>query len=219
MAILIDGYNLLHVLGFVGSPTAPGALQRARTRLIERLAACLDADERPRTTIVFDAAEAPAGLPHELRIQGLLVRYAVGYEDADTLLEELIRSDATPQRLTVVSSDHRVQQAARRRRAIAVDSEAWLDSLVSRRLTQQQSAPDALKPDLPLTAAEVAAWLLEFGTGLQDDVGSATQKAAVRAKVETESLPLKPGEASAEDADLSNPCPAGYLDDLPEDID
>ena len=35
-----------------------------------------------------------------------------------TEIEELIRKESAPRRLTVVSSDHRVQRAARRRKAM-----------------------------------------------------------------------------------------------------
>jgi len=45
------------------------------------------------------------------------------------VLEELIEAEADPRHLTVVSSDHRIQRAARRRKAIFVDSDAWLGEL------------------------------------------------------------------------------------------
>ena len=69
-----------------------------------------------QTTIVFDAKQAPPGLPHQLDHGGITVIFARGYDDADELIEELIASNSTPRRLTVVSSDHRIQRAARRRR-------------------------------------------------------------------------------------------------------
>ncbi len=85
--------------------------------MLNFLAESLSAEEIPRTIVVFDAHDAPPGLPGTMDHRGLTVRFAVGYEDADSLIEELIRSDSTPRKLVVVSSDHRLQRAARRRRA------------------------------------------------------------------------------------------------------
>lgn len=133
MALLIDGYNLLFAAGFSDpSPTAP-RLAHARLALLDFVASSVDPAERPRTTVVFDAAQAPCNLPRELLHREMLVRFAVGYASADELLEELIRRDSAPRRLVVVSSDHRVQRAARRRRATAIDSGEWYARAIARR--------------------------------------------------------------------------------------
>ncbi len=74
---------------------------------------------------MFDAADAPPGLPRTLEHRGLTVRFAAKSGSADELIEELIRADSAPRRLMVVSSDHRLQRAARRRKATAIDSDVW----------------------------------------------------------------------------------------------
>ncbi len=125
VSLLIDGYNLLFAAGFSDpSPSAP-RLAHARLALLEFVARSVAPSERPRTTVVFDAAQAPRNLPRELVHREMAVRFAVGYASADDLLEELIRKDSAPRRLVVVSSDHRVQRAARRRRATAIDAGEW----------------------------------------------------------------------------------------------
>ena len=53
----------------------------------------------------------------------------VEYEDADSLIEELIQKNSTPKNLTVVSSDHRLHRAALRRKATPIDSDVWFDEL------------------------------------------------------------------------------------------
>jgi len=63
MSLLIDGYNLLHVTGIIGRGVGPGTLQRGRLALVNFVAESLDPEELPHTTIVFDAHDAPAGLP------------------------------------------------------------------------------------------------------------------------------------------------------------
>jgi hypothetical protein len=165
MSLLIDGYNLLNAVGIAGRGAGPGGLERSRLALLNFLAESLSAEEIPRTTVVFDARSAPPGLPGTTDHRGLTVRFAAGYEDADSLIEELIRSDSAPRKLVVVSSDHRLQRAARRRRATPIDSDAWYaEVLQRRRQRQQQSAVEGKnRPPLPPLAEDVDYWVRQFG--------------------------------------------------------
>ncbi len=160
MALLIDGYNLMYAAGIVGSG-GPNGLERSRAALIRFVSGAVDDAERAATTIVFDAAGAPPGLPATLRCDDLTVRFAKGYADADELLEELIANNHAPRRLTVVSSDHRVQRAAKRRRARAVDSDVWFAEALRKRAATgaASSGNDAAKPQAFATDAEVKFWL------------------------------------------------------------
>ena len=85
-----------------------------------------------RTLVVFDAAAAPPGLPATLEHEGIAVRFSRRKGTADDLIEEMLESIEDPRHLTVVSSDHRVQRAARRCRATPIDSEAWLREIRNR---------------------------------------------------------------------------------------
>ncbi|QDU88465.1 YacP-like NYN domain protein [Pirellulimonas nuda] len=126
---LIDGYNLLHAAGVFAQGQAAGTLQAEREALLAMLAGRLTAKQRRVTTIVFDAAGAPPGLPDTATHESIKIRYARGYEDADALLEEIIEQHRAPKGMVVVSSDHRVQRAARSRGARWVDSEQWVREL------------------------------------------------------------------------------------------
>src|SRR5687768_14469814 len=108
MSIIIDGYNLMHAAGLLGRRHGPGVLEKARLTLLNVLAESLDPADVPRTTVVFDAKHAPPGVEPTHVHHGLTVRFAAEHEEADELIEELIRTDSAPRRLTVVSSDHRV---------------------------------------------------------------------------------------------------------------
>ncbi len=142
MRILIDGYNLLHASSvFAAGPAAP-TLRRTREALLNRLAQLLGSDWATKTTVVFDAREAPPGLPQKLKHQGIDVRFAPRNSTADELIADLIRAHHAPRQLTVVSSDHRVQVAAKRRQATAVDSDVWLHQV-------RQSASDHAAPGPP----------------------------------------------------------------------
>ena len=61
--------------------------------------------------------------------------------------------------LIVVSSDHRVQRAARRRRATAIDSEQWVARVKRKRAPKQADTESHDK----LEGDELRAWLDEFG--------------------------------------------------------
>lgn len=196
MALLIDGYNLLYVTGLSGKGEGPGSFQRSREALLRFLAASLDADERKLTTVVFDAADAPPGLPGTVAHEEMTVHYARDYPDADALIEELIERESAPRKLVVVSSDHRIQRAAKRRRSRTVDSDAWYADLWQRRV-HSRSAAQQLVPEKPigdLTPAEIAHWVSEF--------------TADEAKA-------KPQAASAED--IESPFPPGYGEELLRD--
>src|SRR5688572_10071633 len=108
MALLIDGYNLLHVTDIFGGAGAGTELHRTRLALLDFLAAAMDDRERSQTAIVFDAAGAPPGLPSSLVHNDIKVHFARRHSDADELIEELLDQHHAPRGLLVVSSDHRI---------------------------------------------------------------------------------------------------------------
>lgn len=173
LLLLIDGYNVL-------APVAPPNrdpdgrwLQRERTQLVGRLVEHLTDVQRAGTCIVFDAAKPPGGRPSEFSVEGIDVRFAVGYAEADDLLEEMISAHSAPKNLIVVSSDHRVQAAAKRRGSGFRDSQPWLDDLLdgkiasaceSNRGAGQGIGEDGSgKPNRVVNDQQVEAWLREFG--------------------------------------------------------
>jgi predicted RNA-binding protein with PIN domain len=164
MAFLIDGYNLLHAAGVTGRP-GPDSLRRSREALLNILAASIDASEIEQSMVVFDATEAPPGLPNTTTHHGLTVYYARNYASADAMLEQLIAEHHAPRSLTVVSSDHRVQRAARRRKAKTIDSDRWFAEVLATRRQQNRRSrkrdADA-KPSGQLSPDEVAYWLEQF---------------------------------------------------------
>ena len=172
MLVLIDGYNLLNVASVPVPIRGRANLEKARLALLNFLAESLDPEEVPQTVVVFDAHDPPPGLPRETRHKGLLVRFARRDEDADTLIEELIREDHSPRRLTVVSSDHRIQRAAKRRRARAVDSDVWYAEVLRARQQRQQTAAEGPeRPSVPLLEEDVRYWLREFEEGEKGQKG------------------------------------------------
>lgn len=149
MLLLVDGYNLLHVSGLFGPVDGPPTLERSRLALLQFLGDKLPSSLRKRTTIVFDAASAPPGLPSQLVHAEMVVRFAPRKQTADDLIAELIQQEADPRHLTVVSSDHAVQRSARQRGAKYVDSDVWF-----RELKQKANAgSSAAENEKPLSQA------------------------------------------------------------------
>ena len=198
MSLIIDGYNLLHASGIIGRGIGPGGLERSRTALLNFLAESLALEELPRTIVVFDAKQSPHGFPRKLEYRGLFVHFAAKYDDADSLIEELVQQDTAPKRLTVVSSDHRIHRAAHRRGATAVDSDVWFAEIVRLRRELAQRAPEStVKPGASVSESEVEFWLREFSSDRPRDPG-------------------KPVDSPAE-TPIDNPFPPGYADDLLDD--
>jgi hypothetical protein len=173
---------LLHVLADRGDKTVlPAVLQTALSGPKEvRIAALgvlprlgddtlvesLPPDEVPKTTVVFDASESPWGVQQQLNHRGISVCFAARDDDADSVIERLIAADSAPKRLTIVSSDHRLQRAAKRRKAAAVDSDVWFNQLLrdrAERMTSKSAANEPPKPEGPFSPGEVDRWLSEFG--------------------------------------------------------
>jgi len=160
MTLIIDGYNLLHASGVFGDDRGPRGFERSRLALLDLLAGLLG-DDAADTIVVFDAANAPDGLPARLSHAGLRVWFAREYPDADALIEELVETDRAPTSLTVVSGDRRLQAAARRRRAKAVSSDEWLAEM-RRRQRESRRRPES-KPPEPSSADDVERWMRYFG--------------------------------------------------------
>ena len=108
---------------------------------------------------------APPGLPQTITHDGMTVHFARRNSDADEMIEELLEDHRNPKSLVVVSSDHRVQRAARHHGATFSDSELWYAELKSSRRARHTSKLEGTKPVANATPEELAYWLKEFGEG------------------------------------------------------
>jgi predicted RNA-binding protein with PIN domain len=162
MALLIDGYNLLNVTGIFAEAGPGTELHRNRLALLNFLATSINKRERAQTTIVFDAAGAPPGLPRMIMHEGITVHFSPRHSDADEMIEDLLEKFAAPRSLLVVSSDHRVQRAARQRGADYIDSEEWYAELSAKR-RRTKASPDDTKTGGKPGPDELGHWIREFG--------------------------------------------------------
>jgi predicted RNA-binding protein with PIN domain len=167
MLYLIDGYNLLYAMGvLLPRRTGPLVLEHARRRLLSLLGDRYG-PQAGTVTVVFDARKAPPGAPAELDYEGLHVAFAVNQEEADDLIEQLIRRASAPRQLTVVSDDHRIQQAARRRQCVVLGCGEYMDWLARPRQRDQEPPRPQAKPEKP-SGEETRLWLEAFA-GLEKD--------------------------------------------------
>ena len=144
--LIIDGYNLLHAAGLARVQYGPGDLERARHRLASLLAEKLRAEERQRCLVVFDAQQAPTDVPRQSQHHGITLQFAPPGQDADTAIEQLVATHPAGRRMIVVSGDHRLQKAAKRRNAVPIDSDAFLVELNKRESVSplKETAADAM---------------------------------------------------------------------------
>jgi predicted RNA-binding protein with PIN domain len=156
MPLLIDTMNVLHVTGVL--PPDLAGLDGADLARMIRLSRYRDqhvtlvCDGRPQPTKV----DAPADNHKQIAIL-----FSGSGRTADEVIERMIKRSTSPRRLTVVSSDHAVLRAARRRRCPVLSSEAFLKQLVTDvqagHRTKRASA--ARRPAASsMTAEQVARW-------------------------------------------------------------
>ncbi len=186
----------------------------------------LTADELAGTTIVFDASHAPPGLPREDSHRGIVVLFAKDYAEADDLIEELISRDHAPRKLFVISSDHRLHRAARRRRATPIDSEVWIAELERRSGKSRRLMP----PGKPTAApGETDSWLAEFADvdveAIEAEIDPRQRKSEPATDADAPSAkskpptkrpppPLKDGVDEQHLRDAANPFPADFAADI-----
>jgi hypothetical protein len=166
MHYLIDGYNLLHHVGLLGGRVGPAKLDKARRALLGHLSGRLG-DEAANVTVVFDALGAPPGADDSLEYQGIRVLFS-RREEADDLIEELIRRAAAPKLLSVVSNDRRIRDAARRRRCVVVECVDFWTSLGQRTPAAPDPSVEADSKREGISRGEAEDWTKEFAD-LGDD--------------------------------------------------
>lgn len=112
--------------------------------------------------VVFDGA-GPSDKSEFDRMAELEVIFAGFHKDSDSIIEEKIKANTAPRRLTVVSSDRRLRKAAAARKAVAIKSEDfWRDVQKElRRKRPGRREPEEKKEGL--THGETEQWMDLFG--------------------------------------------------------
>lgn len=187
--LLVDTFNVLHVTGVL--PPALAGLD------VGELADLIRASRygRQRVLLVCDgaaprgqrASSPPDGGPIRLPAgAGVHVVFAGGGQEADAAIEAILGREHF-RGGSVVSSDERVQRAARRARMGVLPSERFLRLLASdyevaeTRARRLEPRP-AFATDLPLDRLSVGKWLAAMGVdpALAEEVGAAARSLPAR---------------------------------------
>ena len=158
MLLVIDGYNLMHALGM--APRPGHSLERSRMRFVEWLAVELG-HRCGEVCLVFDSVTSIGG--NEQMHRGVRMKFADA-RTADDQIEELIRAEAVPSRLTIISNDHRLQAAATRGGCLSWTCGEFVDWLQAGKKTPSEPAKAEVeeKPIVP-SGSEIDEWLGRFG--------------------------------------------------------
>jgi hypothetical protein len=125
MNLIIDGYNLLHLLSPRLSLTA-AQLQRERDRLIERLSD-YGRQKGLEITIVFDGWQGGWVTEQRERIKGMEVIYSKVGEKADDVIKRLVRERGAGS--MVITSDREISKDAERMSVVAIPSDQFREKL------------------------------------------------------------------------------------------
>ena len=153
MPFVIDGNNLIYALADAGREVGRAGLCKLLAPLLAR----------GPVTAIFDGPPPPGPMARQIELTGITVNYSCG-RPADEVIIEHIRANSAPRRLTVVSTDREIRQAARRRRCKSVTSQDF--AVLLEKLTE---APTQRRPSEPpektdgLSGKHVDEWMKEFG--------------------------------------------------------
>ena len=130
MTWLVDAYNVIFSCKLLRASATTEELNRARFELINQVSSWINRQSGSSAIVVFDAKNPPRECPNVFHRDQLTVMFAREFDEADDLIEKLIRKHSTTRQLTVVSSDRRLVNAAKRRKANHLDSETWFNLLI-----------------------------------------------------------------------------------------
>jgi predicted RNA-binding protein with PIN domain len=226
--LIIDGYNLLHLAGFMPRHKTAGGLEKARKKLLARLSRTLLPEELQKTTIVFDAQYVTDRDRQPYQSQGITMLFSPRGRQADDIIEEMLWCGPRGKQVTVISSDHRLQRAARAARAQFLDCDTFLVELDRREeLMQPIEKPDqGSEENRPAENAslvnpnDIESWMVEFGNISVEEL---RQEAQQEHKLKDPLSPAKKGQPLPPEKECGEPFSqslperpdAGVLDEKP----
>ena len=153
--IVIDGYNLLWSI----QKTDEDAESISDVGLCKIIGRYLKLTGE-KGEIVFDGTGPPDKSGFD-NISNMEVFFAGLSTDADKVIEDKIRASTAPKRLKVVSSDRRLRDASRARKARAIKSQVfWSD--VQRQLSRKRTIKEPAAKHRGLSESETKQWLKFF---------------------------------------------------------
>jgi predicted RNA-binding protein with PIN domain len=156
MPVIIDGHNLLHSI-HKEDPDSGLISDVQLCHIIGRYLKLIG----EKGEIIFDGT-GPRDKGGFDNISNLEVFFAGLRSDADTVIEDKIKANTAPKRLTIVSSDRRLRDAARKRKATLVKSQVFWDNL-RKQLSRKKTITEPVGKRRGLSDGETEQWLKFFG--------------------------------------------------------
>jgi len=226
MPLLLDTYNILHVVGVL-PPDLAGVDVRGLAELIET--SRYGGEDR---LLVCDGAPAP-GAPRGL-VAGSRVVYTGHGRTADDHIMDFVAGSTAPRRVTVVTSDREIIRAVRKRRARTIDSATFLEHLAmdaedastAPLFTHDdlEAVPDDESPDGASSdeAGSESKWkaLIDLGTAFMERENEAPLPADLAERLPSSKprTPATPGEDRDDADDDAPPPPADVRPIVPDDV-
>ena len=155
MPFIIDGYNLLHFIQKASEDF--GAITDVQLcRVISGYLKLIN----EKGEVVFDGT-GPRDKSGFDNISNLEVFFAGLRSDADTVIEDKIKASTAPRRLTIVSSDRRLRDAARKRKATVVKSQVFWNN-VQKQLSRKNKVKEPPAKREGISESETDQWLKIF---------------------------------------------------------
>jgi len=154
MPLILDAFNVLYAWR-----TGPARNTLSDVRALGMLTRRPPFGREP-AVLVCDGPSPDSDLSTIDLGDGVEARFAGPGRDADSVIEALIAASHAPGRLTVVSSDRRIEKAARRRGCRIVSAEEFI-GLVLRQTHPPPPGTEDPPPDLD--PSEIEEWMKRFG--------------------------------------------------------
>jgi hypothetical protein len=155
MPVIIDGHNLLWSIKNTEDFTS--ITDAAMCRILDSYFGLVG----EKAEIIFDGIGPPNKTEFD-NIRNLEVTFSGRRTDCDTVIEQRILDSTAPKRLTIVSTDRRLRDAASARKAADVKSEDFWNE-VKKRLSRQKKSKEPAAKRSGLTESETELWLRAFG--------------------------------------------------------
>jgi predicted RNA-binding protein with PIN domain len=163
--LIIDGYNLIGAApeAFTKMP----ALENRREHLIRMLQSTPHL-RNSKIIIVFDG-DSSKGKPKKYQFHNIEVIFSGDQQNADQVIQEIIRQNSSSKSLHIISSDREIQNSARDHHAHLSSSQEFWKQL--RKNHSNKAIPKESKTvnKQELSQREVQEWLTIFKKGKPDD--------------------------------------------------
>jgi len=161
--LIIDGYNVIEAAPELFKKMA--ALENRRDHLLRMIQSTPHLRNK-KIIVVFDGS-SPTGIPKKYRHHNIHVIFSGAQQEADQVIQDLIRKEAPRKSLLIISSDQEIRNTARDHHARSSSSKAFWQQTRPNRSNQSESKTADYTKEQELSQHEVQEWLQIFKEGQQ----------------------------------------------------